>query len=85
MRQDGWVVCAFDAVALVRGKDCWVCFEVVGGEDGVVGRGGAVADTVEDFGGHEGAVEEGGAAVGVGRHFGWFGFVCHAFVVVGGF
>lgn len=70
MRQDGWVVCAFDAVALVRGKDRCVRFEIVGGEDGVVGRGGAVADAVEDFGGHEGAVEEGGAAVGVGSGHG---------------
>lgn len=68
MREDGWVVCAFDAAALVVGEECGVGAEVVGGEDGVCGRGGAVADAVEDGRGHEGAVEEGCAAVGVGRH-----------------
>ena len=63
MGQDGWVVGAFDAVALVVWQDRWVGFQVVGGEDGVCGRRGAVADAVEDFRGHQGAVEEGGAAV----------------------
>lgn len=63
MRENGWVICAFDAVTLVVWEDCWVGFEVVGGEDGVVERGRAVADTVEDFGGHERTVEEGGAAI----------------------
>lgn len=52
MREDGRVVGTFDAVALVVWQDCWVGFQVVGGEDGVVRRGGAVADAVEDFGGH---------------------------------
>ena len=44
-------------------EDRWVSFQVVGGEDGVGGRGGGVADAVEDFRGHQGAVEEGGAAI----------------------
>lgn len=83
VREDGWVVGVFDAVAPVGGEEGWGCVEVVGGVEGVCRGGGAVADAVEDGGGHEGAVEEGGVGVFLvvvwGGHFvliarGLFGF-----------